>query len=140
MTRDWGIAAGDRVMLVYEPGLESFIALVACFKTGAVAAVAYPPSPTFGGPGREATALLTRLPDGDPRSGAGPWLAGKGQSTFFIKTDAEGEAPPATQDLLSKSCRHSHGPLFRLCRRPRRRYSVTPWRHVSSPISCCPYS
>ena len=29
MTRDWGIAAGDRVMLVYEPGLEFFVALFA---------------------------------------------------------------------------------------------------------------
>jgi len=46
MTRDWGIAAGDRVMLVYEPGMEFFIALFACFMTGAVAVVAYPPSPT----------------------------------------------------------------------------------------------
>lgn len=46
MTRDWGIAAGDRVMLVYEPGLEFFVALFACFMAGAVAVVAYPPSPS----------------------------------------------------------------------------------------------
>jgi acyl-CoA synthetase (AMP-forming)/AMP-acid ligase II len=37
MTRRWGVTRGDRVLLVYPPGLEFTVALFACFRAGVVA-------------------------------------------------------------------------------------------------------
>src|SRR5579863_1362349 len=38
-------AIGDRVLLLFPPGLEFIIALCACFYSGRVAVPAYPPRP-----------------------------------------------------------------------------------------------
>lgn len=41
-------AVGDRVLLLYPPGLEFIVALCACFYSGRVAVPAYPPRPNRG--------------------------------------------------------------------------------------------
>ena len=41
-----GIGCGDRVMLVYPPGLDFIIAFLACLRAGIVAVPVYPPIPT----------------------------------------------------------------------------------------------
>ncbi len=33
----WGAAPGDRVLLVYPPGLEFIVALFGCFRAGVIA-------------------------------------------------------------------------------------------------------
>ena len=38
-----GIAAGDRVLLVFFPGLDFTISVVACFKAGIIAVPVFPP-------------------------------------------------------------------------------------------------
>ncbi|MAD20225.1 MAG: hypothetical protein CMJ52_08590, partial [Planctomycetaceae bacterium] len=43
--RMWGAKKGDRVLLVYPPGLEFVAALIACFRLGVTAVPAYPPNP-----------------------------------------------------------------------------------------------
>ena len=43
--RRWGAAKGDRVLLVYPPGLDFVAALIACFRLGVTAVPAYPPNP-----------------------------------------------------------------------------------------------
>ena len=41
---EWGIAKGDRVLLVYPPGLESIVAFFACSRLGAIPVPVHPPS------------------------------------------------------------------------------------------------
>ncbi len=41
----WGLARGDRVLLVYPPGLDFIVAFVGCLKAGVVAVPVYPPRP-----------------------------------------------------------------------------------------------
>ena len=43
--RRWGARKGDRVLLVYPPGLDFVAALIACFRLGVTAVPAYPPNP-----------------------------------------------------------------------------------------------
>ena len=43
--RTWGARKGDRVLLVYPPGLDFVAALIACFRLGVTAVPAYPPNP-----------------------------------------------------------------------------------------------
>ena len=43
--KKWGAQKGDRVLLVYPPGLEFVAALIACFRVGVIAVPAYPPNP-----------------------------------------------------------------------------------------------
>lgn len=38
-----GVKPGDRVLLVYPPGLEFIVAFLACLRAGAVAVPVYPP-------------------------------------------------------------------------------------------------
>ena len=43
--RDWGLVPGDRVLLVYPPGLEFIKAFVGCLAAGVLPVPVYPPSP-----------------------------------------------------------------------------------------------
>eukprot|EP01134_Creolimax_fragrantissima_P000124 CFRG0124T1 len=45
MVNKYGIKAGDRVMIVYPPGIDFVIALVACLRLGIVLVSVYPPNP-----------------------------------------------------------------------------------------------
>ena len=40
-----GIAKGDRVLLVFFPGLDFSISVIACFKAGIIAVPVFPPDP-----------------------------------------------------------------------------------------------
>ncbi|CAI7826878.1 unnamed protein product [Closterium sp. NIES-54] len=42
---EWGAARGDRVVLLYPPGLDFLIAFIACLRSGVVAVPVYPPNP-----------------------------------------------------------------------------------------------
>jgi acyl-CoA synthetase (AMP-forming)/AMP-acid ligase II len=42
----WGARRGDRVLLIYPPGLEFVVALFACFRAGVIAVPVYPPDPS----------------------------------------------------------------------------------------------
>jgi acyl-CoA synthetase (AMP-forming)/AMP-acid ligase II len=41
-----GLKAGDRVLLVFFPGLHFTASLIACFKSGIIAVPVFPPDPT----------------------------------------------------------------------------------------------
>eukprot|EP01134_Creolimax_fragrantissima_P002310 CFRG2310T1 len=45
MVTKYGIKAGDRVMIVYPPGIDFVVALVACLRLGIVLVSVYPPNP-----------------------------------------------------------------------------------------------
>ena len=45
MRSRWGVRTGDRVLLVYPPGIDFVVAFLACLRAGAVAVPAYPPDP-----------------------------------------------------------------------------------------------
>ncbi|CAI5954472.1 unnamed protein product [Closterium sp. NIES-65] len=42
---EWGAGRGDRVVLLYPPGLDFLIAFIACLRSGVVAVPVYPPNP-----------------------------------------------------------------------------------------------
>ncbi|KAF1774658.1 AMP-binding, conserved site [Phytophthora cactorum] len=44
-TKGLGLKQGDRVLLVYPPGLDFIVAFLACLKAGVVAVPVYPPDP-----------------------------------------------------------------------------------------------
>ncbi|CAK9045307.1 unnamed protein product [Durusdinium trenchii] len=48
---------GDRILLVYEPGLDFFDAFLGCLASGRVAVVVYPPMPSSGSSLRKFTAV-----------------------------------------------------------------------------------
>jgi acyl-CoA synthetase (AMP-forming)/AMP-acid ligase II len=58
---DWGIAAGDRVALVYPPSLDFIRALVGCLIAGVIPVPVYPPDPLR--PGRLLTGLSAVVAD-----------------------------------------------------------------------------
>lgn len=45
LLREWGLAAGDRAVLVYPPSMDFVRALLGCFIAGVVPVPAYPPDP-----------------------------------------------------------------------------------------------
>ena len=45
LARHKGLRRGDRVLLVYPPGLEIIVALVACARIGVIPVPVYPPTP-----------------------------------------------------------------------------------------------
>lgn len=45
LLRDCKIQQGDRALLVFFPGLQFMISLIACFKSGIIAVPVFPPDP-----------------------------------------------------------------------------------------------
>lgn len=60
MTRIKGLEFGDRVLLVYPPGLEVIAAFVACARAGVIPVPVYPPTPMAFEAGLAKLALVAR--------------------------------------------------------------------------------
>ncbi len=60
MARTKGLEYGDRVLLVYPPGLEVITAFIACARAGLIPVPVYPPTPMAFEAGLAKLALVTR--------------------------------------------------------------------------------
>eukprot|EP00850_Spirogloea_muscicola_P019057 SM000182S03947 [mRNA] locus=s182:103437:108614:- [translate_table: standard] len=58
---EWNVKPGERVLLVYPPGLEFLVAFIACLRTGVTAVPVYPPNPAA--PGRDLPKLRQVVED-----------------------------------------------------------------------------
>eukprot|EP00850_Spirogloea_muscicola_P003775 SM000015S01275 [mRNA] locus=s15:947784:952915:- [translate_table: standard] len=61
LLEEWNVKPGERVLLVYPPGLEFLVAFIACLRTGVTAVPVYPPNPAA--PGRDLPKLRQVVED-----------------------------------------------------------------------------